>query len=149
MEDFELKYRIGGVTKFFMISLAVILDTIEVLLLLILGSGVVFNRFITIFEYIVYGLWFGANGVFFENLGKDISKTLGTFLGEMVPIVGSMPFFTIGVILLISDSRKEDEDSFEKKIEEFMGIESRKKQKIKLAKAKVDNPNITRVAKRG
>lgn len=90
-----------------MITFSIFFDLLEILLLFLFGVGLFLNRFITIIEYFIFSLWFFFKGVNVFG-SKSIIKTSSTFLGEMIPALGSLPLFSLGVWMIIKQSQKED-----------------------------------------
>lgn len=108
-----MKYRIGKTKKFFMVSIAICFDILELILAVFL-IGAVLNRFITLLEYFLYLMWFMFSKVQFTK-PKNLSRMGGTFLIEMIPVLGALPMFTVGVLMTINNSRREDLENFNNK----------------------------------
>jgi hypothetical protein len=114
----EIKYRIGSTQRVFMVCGAILFDLLE-LILALLAIGIFLNRIITFLEYFIYILWFGINKVPFYK-SKNLSRLGGTFFLEMIPIIGAGPGFTVGVLMTINQSRREDLENFnEKNVKRF------------------------------
>lgn len=92
-----MRKEIGLVSSILMIIVALAFDTLEVLLTLLAGIGLVLNRVVTIIEYAVFWLWFKLYGIDFLNDSKTSKSMISTFLAEMIPGVGTLPLFSIGV----------------------------------------------------
>jgi hypothetical protein len=118
--------RISGGTKIIMLVFAFFLDLIE-LILAALIAGIFINRLITIFEYFIYWFWFKIKGVSFSSNAKMGRRFGGTAILEMIPVVGALPGFTLGVYMTIKEVEKEDKENYQK------------------TKAAEINSNITRV----
>lgn len=108
-----VEYRIGTGSAFLMVLFAVVCDTIEAIIAAV-GVGLILNRFLTIFEYAILWPWLAVKGV--KPMGKrQMKKFISTFGLELIPVVGALPIFTLGVFLIIRSSRKEDLENHLKK----------------------------------
>lgn len=107
MSELNVKRRIGKITSFLMIFIAIILDIIEFILALFLVGAVV-NRIMTILEYPGYWLWFKIKGVSFTKNRKIAGRMGSTFIAEIIPFIGALPMFTVGVWLTIKETIRED-----------------------------------------
>jgi hypothetical protein len=141
------KYRIGGIQKTIMISFALLFDFIE-FILAIFAIGLILNRIITVLEYFIYIIWFALNRVIFTK-PKNIARLGGTFTFEMIPVVGALPLFTLGVYMTIKQSQKEDLEKFneEKSAEEEKIISKQSKEgKIIRMKQQIKQDRFNRAA---
>jgi len=105
-----MKYRIGKTQRFFMVAIAMCFDLLELILAVFL-VGAVLNRIITLIEYSIYILWFMFNKIKFTK-PKNLSRLGGTFFIEMIPVLGALPMFSVGVLMTINQSRREDLEAF-------------------------------------
>ena len=105
--------RIDKTDKIKMITVAVIFDIIEIILT-ILVVGLIANRILTLIEYLIYWFWFKAKGVSFTGNAKAASRMGGTFVTEMIPLLGALPGLTYGVNSTIKITRKEDLENSKK-----------------------------------
>jgi hypothetical protein len=115
------KQRIGSFTKFLMLSVALFFDILEFILEILL-IGIIFNRIITILEYLIMWLWFKLKGVSFVGNPKISGRMGGTFILEMIPFLGSLPGFTFGVWSTIKQVGKEDSVAKSEKVVENQNI---------------------------
>lgn len=111
-----MKPRINKFDEILMLAFSVSFDLLEILLLFLFGVGLLLNRFITVIEYFIFSLWFFFKGVNVFG-SKSIMKTSSTFLGEMIPALGSLPLFSLGVWMIIKQSQKEDMEKEENDLE--------------------------------
>ncbi len=108
----EGKERISTTTAAFIIGIALILDLVQGFLVLTVVGSVV-----SVILGLVagFGLWliFALHGVKYSGSGalKKAGATFGTMLAEMVPFLDILPFITIGAILIIRQTRKEDKEA--------------------------------------
>ncbi len=80
-----------------LILLALIVDIIQILLNVFFGSGIIFNRFISLAAGIIFNgyLWFRGKEVM---SGKQFVNALATMAGEQIPVADFIPFWTISLI---------------------------------------------------
>lgn len=103
------RYRISGVTAGFILCLTVLVDVAQIFLTL-----TVFGSIVSFFIGIVLciGLWliFTLHGVKYSGAGgvKKVAASFGTMALESVPIIDALPFATIGAIVILRETRKED-----------------------------------------
>ncbi len=103
------KYRISGVTAGFIICLTILVDLSQILLTLsVIGSIVSFFLGVIL----CFGLWliFTLHGVKYSGTGglKKVAASFGTMALEIVPVIDALPFATIGAIMVLNETRKED-----------------------------------------
>lgn len=110
----HLKLRIGYITAFFMISLALIFDGLKLLIDFITVGllGWIVNPFINIFAQLTFWFWFTFLGVSFMKSSKlqgtkIASMVIPSFLG-LLPWIGDLPYWTSGVIMNIAVVYAED-----------------------------------------
>lgn len=141
--DGKIKYRIGPLQKILMLTIAAIFDLVE-FVLAVLAIGLILNRIITIIEYFIYILWFSVNKISFTS-PKTLKKLGGSFIAEIIPFLGALPMFTVGVYMTIKSSREEDLDqNKEKKVEISNKKIIRQKQKNNRAADKILRSKIKR-----
>ncbi len=104
-----MKTRIGVFDQTLMLMVAIFFDLLQVFLLFFFGVGLILNRFVTLIEYFIFTLWFFFQGVNIFGSGF-FSKSGSTFIGEIIPGLGSLPLFTLGVWMIIKQSQKEDRE---------------------------------------
>ncbi len=107
--------RISTVTAAFIIAIALILDLVQFLLVLTVVGSVVS---VIIGLLAGFGLWlvFALHGVKYSGTGalKKAGATFGTMVAEMVPFLDVLPLITIGAVLIIRQTRKEDKAARQK-----------------------------------
>lgn len=106
-----MKQRIGNVTAFLMISMAVIFDAVQFLLNFIPGLGQIAGLFITFLTATIFGLWFLLLGVSYfggKKAGLKMTAAFGSVITELVPIVSALPAITMGVVVIIIATWAED-----------------------------------------
>lgn len=87
-----------------MIVVAGAIDFIQFLLTLVPFVGWLITPLISICAVFLFGIWFSHYGVsLFDS--KRILGTLGTTLGEMLPIIGALPMWTARVTYTIITER--------------------------------------------
>lgn len=113
------KQRINIVVAFFMMVVAVLFDLAQFLIsffhvIPVAGNAiaVVFTWFLSIVSAFSFGLWFALLGVsyFGKNSGKKLAIVLGSTVAELVPIINALPAISLGVFLLILQTKLEDAD---------------------------------------
>jgi len=103
------KYRISGVTAGFILCTTILIDLAQVLLTLtVIGS--IASFFLGVI--LCFGLWliFTLHGVKYSGTGglKKAAASFGTMALEVVPVIDALPFATIGALIVLSETRKED-----------------------------------------
>lgn len=108
-EHSEVKttYRIGMLQAAFMILFGMFLDSVDLLLDLFFGAGIIFDSIIGIIGWLVFYLWFKLNNVSFTN-PKTAMRFNGTVIAEIVPFINQLPMWTIGIVVTIVAVRLED-----------------------------------------
>ena len=108
----EKRKRIGAIQAMLMLGVAVMIDIIQIFFLFFFGIGLIVNRFITIFAFMTFFLWFALNGVTFltgKMYKEKMFRFFGVAFGEFIPIIGSLPLWSFGIYFTIKSVRKEDE----------------------------------------
>ena len=137
----EVKYRIGTVVGFFIVSTAFFFDAIGFLLMLT-GIGEIMTEIIGITGSILFFFWFLFLRVSFMS-GKATAK-LGVMgagsIVEIIPFVnGISPTFTIETVSLIYITRKEDKEKAEKDNEARLLKGAQQQQKVEQKKTQFNN----------
>jgi len=105
-EKNEIEYRVSEVMKIFLVSFAIAMDAIQVLLNLF-AIGVIINRVLGIFIWLIFMTWFLLlGGTFFKT--KSFSILLGSSLIEMIPVLDLIPGWTVSTLYIIKVMREED-----------------------------------------
>lgn len=106
MED-NKNIKIDNITAVLMIGTAVLIDSIQAFLLFIL-IGPFVNWLISIFAWMTFFLWFMLKGVTFTKNPKKIFTLAGGSLLEVIPIVASLPIWTLTISTTIFMERAEN-----------------------------------------
>jgi hypothetical protein len=107
------KQRISNSTMTVMVIIAFLFDLLEIALLLIWGIGLVLNRLVVFIKWWIFWFWFGAKDVPFAKLdSKKSVQRLAimaiTVLIGIIPGLGALPEFTVGIIALCLLVKAED-----------------------------------------
>lgn len=91
-----------------MLSVALILDLVPPIFVLALdfffGIGELISWPIDIFGTIVLGTWMyarGGQGTTGKKLGRFLKRRAPLIVGEYIPVVGALPFWTINVLFFL------------------------------------------------
>ena len=107
----EKRQRIGNMQGWLMVAVAAAVDIVQILLVFFFGVGLLVNRFITIFAFMMFFFWFALNGVSFltgKMSMKKMTRFFGTAVGEIIPVLGALPLWALGIWLTIRSVREED-----------------------------------------
>jgi hypothetical protein len=101
--------RIGVLTSFLMVGLALIYDGLQALVEVVsLGFlGWLINPLIDFWAFLTFFTWFTLKGAGFVKPGKAITLGSSSFL-EMIPYFNDLPVWTAGVIIMIAQTDAED-----------------------------------------
>ncbi len=92
--------QIGNITGICMISTALFIDLIQAFFLFIL-IGPFINWLVSFFALLTFWLWFTLNGIGFTKSPKNFF-TLGGGAGiEVIPLLASLPTWTLTVTSLV------------------------------------------------
>lgn len=94
------KVKIDSVTAAFMIATALFFDGVQAFLTLIL-IGPFVNWMISIMAWLTFFLWLSIKGVRFTQNPKNFFTFNGGALCEMVPLVASLPAWTLAITTLV------------------------------------------------
>lgn len=111
----RVKYRISSGDAGILISVAIFYDAMQAILNLIPLIGNAIAWVMSIIAWLTFYIWFKIKGVSFQD-AKYYKKLLLGGLIEAIPIVNFLPSWTITVIRLIRESRKEDLANEKKKV---------------------------------
>ncbi|MEA2112713.1 MAG: hypothetical protein U9P50_01945 [Patescibacteria group bacterium] len=100
------KQKIDNITAALMIGTAILIDSIQALLTMIL-IGPFVNWMISIFAWMTFFLWFILKGVRFTSNPKRVFTFLGGSLLEAVPIIATLPVWTAVISTTIFTMRAE------------------------------------------
>lgn len=119
------------------IGFALTLDLLQFLLTLtIIGSVGAF--FLGTVGGVALWLIFMLHGVKYSGTGalKKISASFGTLVLEMIPLIDALPLITIGAVMLILQTRKEDvEKQKQQEVEENQKTQKLQQQQEEWARA--------------
>lgn len=140
----EKKHKISNMMAVALITVAIAFDILE-FGLAFWGVGLFLNRIIVVIKWIIFAIWLAFLGVSILDKPSRLATTGITGFAGLIPVVGALPEFTIGIIILIGTTR-------EGKWAKLMGAlgvatPEDKKSKIRRFKRGSDN-NKARVAKR-
>ena len=132
-----MQQRIGNVTAGAIIAIALIIDGVQFLLTLTVVGSIIAAA-MTFLAGFGFWLWFSILGV--KYIGKDGSKKLligiTSFITELVPIVDALPATTLGVVLIIIQTRIEDaRENAGKKVTQRTALASVRAQKMQAARS--------------
>jgi hypothetical protein len=92
MQDNTKRKRIGFLTIFFMVSFAVVIDTIQ-LILDLFGIGVLANRIIDVAVACILLFWFYMIDPALLTNMKIVGSVGAALIGEEIPVVDAFPFW--------------------------------------------------------
>lgn len=106
----EIHYRISAIESGLMIAVAVIYDLIQAALVWILGwvgVGFIGAWLVTIWATMTFGLWFTLKGASIMSGKRAATLGLGTLI-EAMPLLNSLPGWTVSTIISLFVTRAED-----------------------------------------
>jgi len=106
----EIHYRISAIEGGLMITVAMIYDLIQIALTWLLGwigIGFIGSWLMTIWATMTFGLWFTLKGASIINGKRAATMGLGTLI-EAIPLINSLPGWTVSTIISLSVTRAED-----------------------------------------
>ena len=106
----EIHYRISAIESGLMIAVAVIYDLIQVAMTWILGwigIGFIGAWLMTIWATMTFGLWFTLKGASIMSGKRAATLGLGALI-EAIPLLNSLPGWTVSTIISLSVTRAED-----------------------------------------
>lgn len=132
-----MQQRIGNVTAGAIIGIALIIDGLQFLLTLTVVGSVIAAA-MTFLAGFGFWLWFSILGV--KYVGKDGSKKLligiTSLITELIPVVDALPATTLGVVLIIIQTRIEDaRTNAGKKVTQRTALAAARAQKMQAARA--------------
>ncbi len=99
--------RISATMTLLLMMTAIFFDVFQAILTFAGGIGLIANRFISLFAMLSFGFWFVMLGVSLLNT-RRLAVSITTSLGEMIPFIGTLPLWTIGIAALIAMVKLED-----------------------------------------
>ncbi len=132
-----MQQRIGNVTAGAIIAIALIIDGLQFLLTLTVVGSIIAAA-MTFLAGFGFWLWFSILGV--KYMGKEGNKklliSLTAFITELIPIVDALPATTLGVVLIIIQTRIEDaRANAGKKVTQRTALAAVRSQKMQAARA--------------
>lgn len=131
-------YRISGFSLWAVVGFALTLDLLQFLLTLtVVGSVGAF--FLGAVGGIALWLIFILHGVKYSGSGalKKIGASFGTLVLEMIPFIDALPLITVGAVMVILQTRKEDvEKQKQQEAEENQRMRSLQQQQADWAQAR-------------
>lgn len=94
----------GGATFILMLIVALLFDGIQILLQFIPIAGQILGSVIGLLAFMTFFLWFALKGTRFLTAGKMMTMT-GTLFVEAIPLVGSLPLWTLSIVLMFITSK--------------------------------------------
>jgi hypothetical protein len=92
---------IGNITLWFMVAVAIFFDALQFLVNIIPFLGWILSLMVDIFAFGTFALWFKFNKI--EFTAKRNMFLGGGFLLEFIPLLNSVPFWTISIIIIALD----------------------------------------------
>ncbi len=101
----EDESKISNIEWGLLVGVALTIDAIQILLeWMIIGFFI--NPFIDIFVTLSFGLFFHLKGESLAN-PKRLLAILGTFIGELIPVVAELPLWSLYVVYMWSMSKSD------------------------------------------
>lgn len=136
----EVKYRVDDMQVVFLVSMSLLIDIVQALLNLFF-VGIIINRIITPFAWLLFLTWFYFLGIkFTKGGGKNMGTSLISMVIEMIPYLDLLPGWTVATILLIAASRREDKGK--KPAQKKGELKGKKDEKNKDQKNQKNKPSI-------
>lgn len=104
----EQKTRISTETAMALVATAVLFDVIQAFFNALLFAGVVLNLFVNAVAWMTFWLWFRMLGVAFLDSTKRFAVMAGGVLIEFVPLLNTIPAWTLSVAILSALVKTED-----------------------------------------
>jgi len=105
----KTKYRIGQITMWLMLGVALFIDVIEFLLTAI-GIGVVVDWLTWVVSWLIFPIWFIIKGASYSRNKKLFRGTLLGMLIGLVPVLNALPELTATIWFNIVAVREEDRE---------------------------------------
>ena len=105
----EIHYRISAIESGLMIAVAVIYDLVQIAMTWVLGwigIGFIGAWLMTIWATKTFGLWFTLKGASIMSGKRAAAMGLGALI-EAIPLLNSLPGWTVSTITSLSVSRAE------------------------------------------
>lgn len=120
--------RIGKTTATLMISVSVFFDIVEAILAFF-AIGLLINRVLVLIKWSIFLIWFWSNHVYVLKSPKRLKIAGVTFIAGLIPVIGALPEFTLGIVKIIHDIRQEDTLKDQSKKQERERMSSGRKRK--------------------
>ncbi|MBI4135954.1 MAG: hypothetical protein HY481_00150 [Candidatus Vogelbacteria bacterium] len=106
----EINYRISIWESGLMVAVAVIYDLVQITLTWLLGwigIGFIGSWLMTLWAGMTFGLWFTLKGASIMSGKRAASFGIGAII-EAIPLLNTLPGWTVSVIISLSVTRAED-----------------------------------------
>lgn len=136
--------RIGNFYATGIITLVSVFEVIEFLLVFLWGAGFIVNRILVPIKYFIVWFLFRLKGVNLTSFSGEKAKkriiTLATsFIIGMIPVLGLLPEFAIGIVIILILIRAEDTLGIS--VEEVTALaEGRVKKRSDKSESNTDSP---------
>lgn len=113
------KERISLVTAAFIVALTLTIDGLQILLTITVVGSIASLVLGLIMGFVLW-LIFILHGVKYSGVGalKKVGASFGSMIVEMIPFIDALPITTVGAVIVILQTRKEDKEAREKALEE-------------------------------
>lgn len=107
-----VRYRISTITAGIILAATAVSDALQFFLTITLVGSVV-SMIMGVLLGIVLWITFTLHGVKYSGSAglKKVASTFGTMAAEMVPFVDALPLITVGAVIIIMQTRKEDKET--------------------------------------
>ncbi|OHA17960.1 MAG: hypothetical protein A2664_01250 [Candidatus Taylorbacteria bacterium RIFCSPHIGHO2_01_FULL_46_22b] len=99
-------HKRSNIEWFFLIAIAITIDLVQIGLDLLVGVGIVINRFIDLIVGPALFMYCAVTHIKL-TVGRTVS-ILGTIVGEMIPVIDIAPFWTADVIFIMLSVKAEE-----------------------------------------
>ncbi|HEY4515786.1 MAG TPA: hypothetical protein VJH67_01210 [Candidatus Paceibacterota bacterium] len=107
-KKFEKRNRAHTTTFVLMLSVAIFFDTLQAIFLLIPFLGWIFSSLISIFAWLTFYVWTSIKGWGLSDTLKQIIVNWALPFIEIIPILNTLPTWTLKVVLSYSFLKAED-----------------------------------------
>lgn len=114
MRDSSVEYRINGFHAGSLIAIAGLVDFLQFIFGLIPVLGIVIVSLLSVLVASIFSFWLSYLKVEVWGSFSKFGVQLGTFIAEIIPIVGVLPVWTMGIGALLLLVRLEDQKKYKK-----------------------------------
>ena len=93
--------QINNTTATLMVATALFFDGIQALLALFM-IGLILNRFVSLFAWLTFFVWFAVKGVKFVSKPKNLVVFGGGTLCEIIPVISALPAWTLSIAGIVA-----------------------------------------------